>query len=275
MRALRPEDAVVGTYREHGHAIARGVSMRSLMAELCGKATGCCRGRGGSMHIFDARTRFYGGNAIVAGCLPLAVGLALAEKLQRRNGIVACFFGEGAVAEGEFHESMNLAMLWRLPVLFVCENNYYAMGTALDRSEAQVDLLAKLSGYSMRAETVDGMDVFAVESLAADVVDYVRTRQAPLFLEARTYRLRAHSMYDPQLYRSKAEVKEWEERGPLISLTRRLKERGLMTEDDFQRLKAQANAEVDDAVAFADRSPIEAVEDLLRFVYAEASADEP
>jgi TPP-dependent pyruvate/acetoin dehydrogenase alpha subunit len=245
------------------------------MAELCGKATGCCRGRGGSMHIFDARTRFYGGNAIVAGCLPLAVGLALAEKLQRRNGIVACFFGEGAVAEGEFHESMNLAMLWRLPVLFVCENNYYAMGTALDRSEAQVDLLAKLSGYSMRAETVDGMDVFAVESLAADVVDYVRTRQAPLFLEARTYRLRAHSMYDPQLYRSKAEVKEWEERGPLISLTRRLKERGLMTEDDFQRLKAQANAEVDDAVAFADRSPIEAVEDLLRFVYAEASADEP
>jgi TPP-dependent pyruvate/acetoin dehydrogenase alpha subunit len=227
------------------------------------------------MHIFDARTRFYGGNAIVAGCLPLAVGLALAEKLQRRNGIVACFFGEGAVAEGEFHESMNLAMLWRLPVLFVCENNYYAMGTALDRSEAQVDLLAKLSGYSMRAETVDGMDVFAVESLAADVVDYVRTRQAPLFLEARTYRLRAHSMYDPQLYRSKAEVKEWEERGPLISLTRRLKERGLMTEDDFQRLKAQANAEVDDAVAFADRSPIEPVEDLLRFVYAEASADEP
>jgi pyruvate dehydrogenase E1 component alpha subunit len=269
MQCLQPADAIAGTYREHGHAIARGISMRTLMAELLGKQTGCCRGRGGSMHIFDMATRFYGGNAIVGGSLPLAIGLGLAEKLQDRNAIAVCFFGEGAVAEGEFHESMNLAALWGLPVLFVCENNYYAMGTALARSEGQTDLLAKLSGYGMRGESVDGMDVLAVEAVAAQLVNQVRTQGAPAFLEARTYRFRAHSMYDPQLYRSKEEVKEWESRGPLIRLTSRLKDAQLMTEDDFQRLQNAANTEIDDAVQFAEQSAIEPVEELQRFVYAE------
>jgi pyruvate dehydrogenase E1 component alpha subunit len=271
LESVRAADAIAGTYREHGHAIARGISMRTLMAELLGKQAGCCRGRGGSMHIFDAAARFYGGNAIVGGSLPLALGLGLAEKLQDRDAIAVCFFGEGAVAEGEFHESMNLASLWSLPVLFVCENNLYAMGTALARSEAQTDLLAKMAGYSMRGESVDGMDVLAVEAIAAQLVSHVRTLRAPAFLEARTYRFRAHSMYDPQLYRSKEEVNEWESRGPLIRLTRRLKDMRLMTEDDFQRLQSAADAEVDDAVQFAEQAAIEPVEELQRFVYAEAA----
>jgi pyruvate dehydrogenase E1 component alpha subunit len=271
MQSLRAEDAIAGTYREHGHAIARGLSMRTLMAELFGKQAGCCRGRGGSMHIFDASRRFYGGNAIVGGCLPLAIGLGLAEKLQQRTGIAACFFGEGAVAEGEFHESLNLAALWGIPVLFVCENNRYAMGTAIERSESQTDLTLKAAAYGMRAESVDGMDVFAVESLARELIGFVRANRAPAFIEARTYRLRAHSMYDPQLYRSKAEVKQWEERGPLITLTRRLKDMRLMSEDDFVELQRAANAEVDDAVQFAEQAAPEPVADLQRFVYAETS----
>jgi pyruvate dehydrogenase E1 component alpha subunit len=271
LESLRPSDAIAGTYREHGHAIARGISMRTLMAELLGKQAGCCRGRGGSMHIFDVATRFYGGNAIVGGSLPLALGLALAEKLRGGDAIAVCFFGEGAMAEGEFHESMNLASLWSLPVLFVCENNYYAMGTALARSEAQTNLLAKMSGYCMRGESVDGMDVLAVEAVAAQLVTHVRTSRAPAFLEARTYRFRAHSMYDPQLYRDKEEVKAWESRGPLIRLTSRLKELRLMDEDDFQHLQSAANVEVDDAVQFAEQAAPEPVEDLQRFVYAEAA----
>jgi pyruvate dehydrogenase E1 component subunit alpha len=271
MQSVLAGDAIAGTYREHGHAIAHGISMRTLMAELLGKQAGCCRGRGGSMHIFDAATRFYGGNAIVGGSLPLAIGLGLAEKLKESTAIAVCFFGEGAVAEGEFHESMNLASLWSLPVLFVCENNYYAMGTALDRSEGQTNLLAKMSGYCMRGESVDGMDVLAVQSIGAQLVNHVRTQRAPAFLEARTYRFRAHSMYDPQLYRSKEEVKGWESRGPLIGLTSRLKKLQLMTEDDFLRLQSAANSEVDDAVQFAEQAAIEPVEELQRFVYAEAA----
>jgi pyruvate dehydrogenase E1 component alpha subunit len=272
MGALRPEDDIAGTYREHGHALARGVPMSSIMAELFGKLEGCCRGRGGSMHIFDRERRFFGGNAIVGGCLPLAVGLALGERLRSSNAIVVCFFGEGAVAEGEFHESMNLASLWHLPALFVCENNYYAMGTALDRSEAETDLVAKLSSYRMRAQSVDGMDVLAVEERSRELVRYVRDERKPAFLEARTYRFRAHSMYDPQLYRSKAEVKEWENRGPIIGLTQRLKAANLMREEDFLELQRAANREVDAAVAFAEQGSLERVEELTRFLYAEQTA---
>ncbi len=270
MQSLLPQDSIVGTYREHGHALARGVSMPKIMAELFGKVDGCCRGRGGSMHIFDIDKRFYGGHAIVGGCLPLALGFGLAEKLQKSDAIAVCFFGEGAAAEGEFHESMNLASLWSLPVLFVCENNYYAMGTALARSHAQTDFAAKLAAYRVRMQSVDGMDVLEIERRARELIDYVRTSSAPAFMEARTYRLRAHSMYDPQLYRSKDEVKEWEEKGPLITLTRKLKAAGLMTEADFLELKRAAEAEVEEAVAYAERSALEPIEELQRFIYAEA-----
>jgi pyruvate dehydrogenase E1 component alpha subunit len=272
MRALRPTDAVVTTYREHGHAIVRGIPMTAVMAELFGKQTGCSRGRGGSMHLFDASRRFYGGNAIVAAGLPIAVGLALAQKLLRQSDITACFFGDGAVAEGEFHESLNLAALWKLPVLFLCENNLYAMGTALDQAQAETDITTKARAYRMAAQTVDGMDVLAVETMVSRAVDEVRTGRGPMLLEMRTYRFRAHSMFDPQLYRDKAEVAQWEKKGPIITLTTRLKALGLMSEDDYQRCEREANAEVDAAVQFAEASAWESVADLERFVYAEPVA---
>jgi pyruvate dehydrogenase E1 component alpha subunit len=272
MEALAPSDAIVSTYREHGHAIARGIGLGPLMAELYGKRAGCSGGRGGSMHIFDRATRFYGGNAIVGGGLPLAVGLALAAKMQGRTDVAACFFGEGAAAEGEFHESMNLAALWTLPVLFICENNLYAMGTALARSESQTDIHAKAAAYGVRSVAVDGMDVFAVETAVREAVANARAGQGPSLLEMRTYRFRAHSMFDAQLYRDKAEVEDWRRRGPIITLTTRLKAAGLMTEDDFQRLLREADAEVQSAVEFAQASEWEPVEDLARHVYAEASA---
>ena len=269
MQVLGSGDAVVSTYREHGHALARGIGMGPLMAELYGKRTGCSGGRGGSMHIFDAATRFCGGNAIVGGGLPLAVGLALAEKMKGSRNLAACFFGEGAAAEGEFHESMNLAALWKLPVLFLCENNLYAMGTALARSESQTDIQAKAAAYGVRAAAVDGMDVFAVESATREAAAHARSGHGPTLLELRTYRFRAHSMFDAQLYRDKAEIEDWQTRGPIITLTTRLKAAGLMTEDDFQRLLHEADAEVQVAVEFAEASEWEPVEELTRHVYAE------
>jgi len=270
MQVLEPGDAVVATYREHGHAIARGIGMGPLMAELYGKRSGCSGGRGGSMHIFDAATRFYGGNAIVGGGLPIAVGLALAEKMQQREGVIACFFGEGAVAEGEFHESVNLATLWKLPVLFLCENNLYAMGTALARSESQRDLHLKAASYGLRSEVVAGMDVFTVESAAREAAAHARAGKGPVFLEIRTYRFRAHSMFDAQLYRDKAEVEEWQKRGPIVTLRNWLEAAGLMTEQDFERIEREADAEVERAVEFAEAAEWEPVEDLARHVHAEA-----
>jgi len=269
MQALAPSDAVVSTYREHGHALARGLAMNALMAELYGKESGSSHGRGGSMHIFDVSRRFYGGNAIVGGGLPLALGFALAQKLQRQSALTACFFGDGAVAEGEFHESLNLAALWRLPVLFLCENNLYAMGTAVEVAESQTDVAAKARVYRIDAATVDGMDVFAVEDAARGAAAQVRGGGGPVLLELRTYRFRGHSMFDAQLYRDKAEVEAWQKKGPLITLTTKLKSLGLMSEEDYQRLEREARAEVEAAVEFAERSDFESVTQLERFVYTE------
>lgn len=272
MQALGGGDAVVSTYREHGHALARGVPMNAVMAELLGKVTGCSRGRGGSMHLFDRAMHFYGGNAIVGGGLPLAVGLALASRMQKQDTLAACFFGEGAAAEGEFHEALNLAALWKLPVLFLCENNRYAMGTALGRSESETSIAAKAASYRLQAQAVDGMDVLAVEAAARAAVATIRAGEGPVFLELLTYRFRAHSMFDAQLYRDKAEIGEWQKRGPLIGFTTRFKAAGLMNEDDYQRLEREVNAEVDAAVKFALESPWEPVEDLARFVCAETAS---
>jgi len=266
---LAAEDAVVATYREHGHALLRGVSMNAIMAEMFGKQEGCSGGRGGSMHLFDARTRFYGGNAIVGGGIPLAVGLALADKLNGRKRVTACFFGEGAVAEGVFHESLNLAALWGLPVLFCCENNLYAMGTALARSESQTDLTAKAASFQVATSFADGMEVLAVHDAASEAAEYVRAGRGPYFLECRTYRFRAHSMFDPELYRPKEEVEQWKRHGPVHSFTDRLKRAGLMTEQDFLAMDAEVNAEVEAAVAFAEAGTWEAVEHLARHVYGE------
>ena len=272
MAALSPQDAVVSTYREHGHALARGLSMRAAMAELEGKVEGCSRGRGGSMHLFDAATRFYGGNGIVAGGLPLAVGLALADHLQGRRRVTACFFGDGAVAEGEFHESMNLAALWHLPVLFCCENNLYAMGTAIKFTESETDLSLKAASYRIPAWEVDGMDVLAVEEAARQAAEAVREGGGPHFLEMRTYRFRAHSMYDPDRYRDKSEIEAWKERDPILALTAQLSDRGVLAEGDLGRLEDAVSAEVDDAVAYADAGTDEPLEDLERFVTSEVSA---
>ena len=265
MNALSEQDAIVATYREHGHALVRGVPARAIMAEMYGKIEGCSRGRGGSMHLFDAARHFYGGNAIVAGGLPVAVGLALAELMQHRDGIVACFFGEGAVAEGEFHECMNLAELWQLPIVFCCENNLYAMGTALRRSESETDLALKASSYEMPAWPVDGMDVVAVRDAAARAVDAVRNGGGPHFLELRTYRFRAHSMYDPELYRDKAEVASWKERDPIPALVAR----AAIDQPEIDAIEAEAKSEIDDAVAFAEQGTDEPVADLTRFVTSE------
>ncbi len=269
MQALEPDDAIVTTYREHGHALVRGISAASIMAELYGKQEGCSRGRGGSMHIFDAATRFYGGNAIVGGGLPLAVGLALAEKMREEPRVTACFFGEGAVAEGEFHESMNLAALWKLPVAFFCENNLYAMGTALKRSESETDLCLKAASYEIPAWPADGMDVLACEEAARRAVLAVRAGEGPCFVEFRTYRYRAHSMYDPQLYRTKQEVEEWKKRDPITTFEAFLREQNLFNDEDLKRLEGEVEAELAKAVEFAEAGTWEPIEELTKFVYRE------
>ena len=265
MQCLTPDDAVVATYREHGHALARGIDPRPLMAEMFGKIEGCSHGRGGSMHVFDAATRFYGGNAIVAAGLPLAVGLALADRMQNRARVTVCFFGEGAMAEGEFHESMNLAALWRLPVLFACENNLYAMGTALARSESETNLCVKAASYEMPAWSVDGMDVLAVEEAARRAVTAVRGG-GPLFLELRTYRFRAHSMFDPQLYRDKSEVEAWKRRDPIPAFAALAQASGALRADDAARIEEEAAAEMSSAVEFAEAGHLEPLADLARHV---------
>ena len=269
MQALEPDDGVVATYREHGQALARGIPAGALMAEMYGKANGCSRGRGGSMHFFDVARRFYGGHAIVGGGLPVAVGLALADKMQSRARVTACFFGDGAVAEGEFHESLNLAALWKLPVLFVCENNLYAMGTALARHQAQPDIRRKADAYGMPSEAADGMDVVAVEEATRRAVAHVRRGAGPFLLELRTYRLRAHSTADPELYRGKEEVAEWKRRDPIALFTARLRETGLVSDADLAAVETAAAGAIDEAVREAEAGPWEPVEDLTRDVYTE------
>jgi len=266
LRALQPEDNIVATYREHGHALLRGLKMGPIMAEMYGKQQGCSRGRGGSMHLFDRARRFFGGQGIVGGGLPLAAGLALADKMSGRQALTACFFGEGAIAEGAFHEAMNLAALWQLPVLFCCENNLYAMGTALARSESQTDLCVKAASYGMAAVRVDGMDVVAVHEVVLRAAQKVREQHGPVFVELQTYRFRAHSMFDPELYRDKKEVEAWKTRGPIHTYSARLKAQGSLTEDEFLALDAAAQAEVEAAMAFAEAGTWEPVEDLLRDV---------
>jgi pyruvate dehydrogenase E1 component alpha subunit len=267
--ALGPEDAIVATYREHGHALVRGVSPEAVMAEMYGHLEGCSRGRGGSMHLFDAATRFYGGNAIVGGGLPIAVGLALADKMAGRPPLTACFFGDGAVAEGVFYESVNLASLWHLPLLLCCENNRYAMGTALERSQAETSLAAKAAVHQVPVEVVDGMDVLACEAAARRAVEAVRTEGGPRFLELLTYRFRAHSMFDPELYRAKEEVERWKQRDPIPALWRRAREAELLPEGELNAIEGEVAAEIEAAVEFAEGGGHEPVEELHRFVYSE------
>lgn len=289
MPALEPEDAVVSTYREHGHALARGVPIGAVLAEMFGKREGCSRGRGGSMHLFDVSRRFYGGNAIVAGGIPLAVGLALADTMRPEvratdsNGVsagpaaprrvTACFFGDGATVEGAFHESMNLAALWKLPVLFLCENNQYAMGTALPRYQSEVDLARRAESYRMPAERVDGMDVVAVEHAARRGTEHVRAGRGPYFIEFVTYRFRPHSMFDPDLYRDKAEVERWKLRDPIRLFILAAVADGALSEADVESLEREVADEIAAAIAFAEEGSWEPVEDLTKDVMTEAAVE--
>ncbi len=271
MHALNPEDTVLATYREHGHALARGISAKSIMAETYGKMEGCSRGRGGSMHLFDAATRFYGGSAIVGGGLPLAVGMAMADKMMKRNQVTVCFFGDGAVAEGEFHESLNLAALWQLPILFVCENNRYGMGTALEISESEINIAKKSAAYKINSKQVDGMSVIDVAEAGKEAVENIRAAKGPQFLECLTYRFRAHSMFDAELYREKSEVQEWKKKDPLLMLQNKLEIIGLWSKINIKELEDEIEVIINEAVEFAENGTLEPINDLEKFVYSEVN----
>jgi pyruvate dehydrogenase E1 component alpha subunit len=264
---LGPQDTIVAHYREHGHILARGADPNAVMAELFGRSTGVSKGKGGSMHLFDAGRGFLGGYAIVAGHLPIAVGLAMAHKHHQDNGICVAFFGDGAVNEGEFHEAMNLAAVWKTPVLFLCENNLYGMGTALERASAVPEVYKRACAYNIPAERCNGMDVREMYAAAHKAIDYVRTEQKPFLLEAMCYRFRGHSMADPELYREKDEVAMWRQRDPITTLRRELIEDGGATEDELNAIDAEADATVEAAVRFADESPEPASEELWTDVY--------
>jgi pyruvate dehydrogenase E1 component alpha subunit len=238
------------------------------MAEMFGRTNGCAKGRGGSMHLFDASRRFFGGWAIVAGALPLSVGLALADKMSGRRRVTACFFGDGATAEGEFHEALNLAALWKLPVLFLCENNLYAMGTHVTRHAANPDLTAQPRAHGIDAGSVDGMDVLAVRDAASRAAVAVRETGTPRFLEFKTYRFRAHSMYDAEKYREKSEVAKWKERDPIDLFVARLREAGLLDDVGLAEIERRAAAEIAAAVAAAEEGALEPVERVTDEVYA-------
>ena len=268
MRALREDDNVVATYREHGHALVRGIPAGEIMAEMYGKANGCSGGRGGSMHLFSVDRGFFGGHAIVGGGLPIAVGLALADKMKGISRVTACFFGDGATDEGEFHESLNLAALWKLPVLFLCENNQYAMGTALDRHVSDRDIANNPPAYGVHSETVNGMDVVAVERVVHNAAESVRETGEPRFVELLTYRFRAHSMYDAELYRSKKEVEDWKKLDPIELLKDRALTAGLITEGDIEKIEEDVAEEIEQAVEFAEQGEWESIDDLARHVYA-------
>jgi pyruvate dehydrogenase E1 component alpha subunit len=257
LAALRPDDVIMASYREHGQALARGMSARAVMAELFGKATGCSGGKGGSMHLFDVERRFLGGHAIVGGHIPLVTGAAFAIKYRGGDQVAVAFFGEAAVNTGSFHEALNMAALWKLPAVYICENNRYGMGTALERAAALWDIAARTCSYDMPGETVDGMDVLAVRDAVARAAKRARERQVPSLLEVRTYRFMGHSMSDPihGHYRTKEEVDQQRQRDPVVTFRRRLEEAGILDDIAWDAMEEEVNTEVEDAVRFADESP--------------------
>ena len=257
LAALREDDYAICSYREHGQALMRGIPPGAVMAELFGKATGCSKGKGGSMHLFDARRRFMGGHAIVGGHIPLATGIAFAIKYQGGDQVCVCYFGEAAVNIGAFHEALNMASVWKLPVIFLCENNRYGMGTAFERVAAVTDVAEHACSYDMAAELVDGMNVLTVHDATRRAVDRARKGGHPTLLEVRTYRYMGHSMSDPLhgVYRTKDEVEEQKKKDPISQLADKLKEEKLMDQAGLDALDAAVHAEVDEAVKFADESP--------------------
>jgi pyruvate dehydrogenase E1 component alpha subunit len=277
MSQLRDDDYVVCSYRDHGHALARGLSSRAVMAELFGKAAGCSRGKGGSMHLFDASRNFLGGHGIVGGHIPLAAGIAFAVKYRGTGQVAVCFFGEAAVNNGAFHEALNMAGLWKLPVVFLCENNRYGMGTALDRATATYNISERAASYDMIREVVDGQDLEAVMAATNRAVVRARKPSAPTLLEIRTYRFMGHSMSDPihGHYRTKEEVEAHRKRDPIVLWTEKLKAEGMIDEPGLAALEASVQAEVQDAYDFADQAPDPELGELYTDVYAPAGNGTP
>ncbi len=269
--ALRPDDYAISAYREHGHCLAKGADPRRMMAELFGRRDGLSKGKGGSMHLFDKSVNFLGGHAIVGAHLPLATGASFAIKYQGGDQVVLCYFGDGAVPQGEFHESLNLAALWKLPVIYLCENNRYAMGTAIERALAQTEIWRFGETYRIPGEAVDGMDVLAVREVVGRAVARARTEKTPTLIEARTYRFRGHSMRDPSaaIYRTKEEVEREKRRDPILLFRERCLREGLLAEADLRALEKEVNDLVDEAVAFADASPEPPAEWLFSDIYKE------
>jgi pyruvate dehydrogenase E1 component alpha subunit len=270
--ALRPRDYVYSTYREHGHAIAKGIDPKAVMAELFGKETGTSHGRGGSMHLFSQEHRFYGGYAIVGEALPIACGSGYAINYKGTDEVVMSIFGDGATNIGAFHESLNVAKLWHLPIVFVCVNNLYGMGTAVNRASAVTEIWKKACAYDMTGERVDGMDVLAVRRITDQLVAQAREQHEPSLLECVTYRYRGHSMSDPDTYRGKDEIKEWQTRDAIQNLGEHMKGQKMLTDDEIQRIDEDVTAQVEEAVKFAEDSPDPDPKDLYRDVYADEVA---
>lgn len=266
--AIHPDDYVLTSYREHAHAIAKGMSPESVMAELYGKAGGCSHGKGGSMHMFDSEVNFLGGHAIVGGQIPLATGVAFAAKYRGTSQVALCFFGEAAVNQGAFHESLNMAQLWKLPCIYICENNQYGMGTSLERAMSLREIVQKAYAYRMASELVDGMDVLAVRAATTRAVERARQECLPTMLEVHTYRFMGHSMSDPGNYRTRAEIEKHQQRDPIKLFSATLKERGILDDERIAEIDKQVHEEVEQAVRFADQSPQPAPEELYTNVYA-------
>ncbi len=267
--ATKPEDYVITAYRDHGHAIARGMDMHKLFAELYGKATGCSRGKGGSMHFFDKEKNFFGGHAIVAGHVPLAVGLGWAAKYRKEDRVTLCYFGDGAINQGTFHEALNLAGLHKLPVIFFVENNGYGMGTHVKRASAVTELkLRTEDAYGIPGKDVDGMDCVAMYKMTASALDYCRAGQGSLFLEVKTYRYRGHSMSDPQKYRTKDEVSQYQQHDPIGRLEKRLSEQGVLDDAKIQKINNEIHEQVEAAHQQADADPFPTSDDIWRDVYS-------
>jgi pyruvate dehydrogenase E1 component alpha subunit len=266
---LRPDDYAISTYREHGHCLAKGSDPKRAMAELFGRKDGLSKGKGGSMHLFDKSVNFLGGHAIVGAHLPLAAGVGFAIKYQGGDQVIVCYFGDGAVPEGEFHEALNLSALWKLPVIYVCENNRYAMGTSLERALAETEIYKLGQAYKIPSEPVDGMDVLAIREATGRAVDRARKEKTPALLEMRTYRFRGHSMRDPAgaVYRTKEEVEREKLRDPIVLFRDRAVAAGLLTNEDLQSIEKDVNDIIDEAVAFADASPEPAAEELFTDIY--------
>jgi pyruvate dehydrogenase E1 component alpha subunit len=268
---LRDDDYVITSYRDHGHAIVRGISAQGIMAELYGKATGCSGGKGGSMHLFDAATNFLGGHAIVGGQIPIAAGVGFAVAYRGGDQVCVCYFGDAAANIGSFHESLNIASLWKLPTIFICENNRYGMGTALGRASTTEDIATRACAYDIAAATVDGMDVIAVHDAMSEAITRARNEKKPTLLDIQTYRFVGHSMSDPVhgVYRTQEEVEEEKEQDPISRFCRRLEQDGIMGVKDFEALDDEIKKEMDDAVAFAENSPDPEPEALYTNVYAD------